>query len=219
MNELDKLRKNKTVILTDQQSRLRKILEGTENAIQDVLSTIQSSAELLLSRSVLESMFRDIEKQSMVLVPEAECVPEFLFDPRELLKALDKTGIVYDKATCAETTCANGIGLISAYLGQEATFNITAHDAQKRKRTMGGDLFEVKLWNEIGEKKVDSNVKYQGDGSYLATYTVPLGLKSGKYTLSVRLRGAHIKDSPFTVRVQGPRRGWGWGSPTTCLDD
>lgn len=51
MNELDKLRKNKTVILTDQQSRLRKILEGTENAIQDVLSTIQSSAELLLSRS------------------------------------------------------------------------------------------------------------------------------------------------------------------------
>ena len=52
-------------------------------------------------------------------------------DPRELLKALDKTDIVYDKATCAETTYANSLGLISGYVGQEATFNITAYDTQK----------------------------------------------------------------------------------------
>ena len=47
------------------------------------------------------------------------------------MKALDKTDIVYDKETCTETTYANSLGLISGYVGQEATFNITADDTEK----------------------------------------------------------------------------------------
>ena len=39
--------------------------------------------------------------------------------------------IVYDKATCGEITYANSLGLISGYVRQEVTFNITAYDTQK----------------------------------------------------------------------------------------
>ena len=57
-------------------------------------------------------------------------------DPRELQKALGKTDIVYDKATCGEITYANSLGLISGYVGQEATFNKTADDTQKWGHTL-----------------------------------------------------------------------------------
>ena len=75
-------------------------------------------------------------------------MPEFLCDPRELLKALDKTDIVYDKAKCAETTYANSLGLISAYVGQQVTFNITAYDTQKWGHTLGSsNTFFNRVYN------------------------------------------------------------------------
>lgn len=203
MNELNQLQKAKTGILTDQQGQMRKFLKNIEENVQAVLLTIKGSgnAKLLHSRSFLESVLQKIENESMVLVPEAECVPEFLFDPRELREALDKAGVVYDKSTCAETTYVNGTGLTTAYLGEEASFFIIACDAQERERELGGDFFKVELKNDFEEKMVDANVKDLNNGNYLVTYTVPSDFNSGKYRLSVRLRGAHIKDSPFTVRV------------------
>ena len=55
---------------------------------------------------------------------------------------------------------------------------------------MGGD--EIKV--ELNDQK---------NGTYLAEYTVDK--LCGKLTLSVFLRGAHIKNSPFSVLVE-PRR-------------
>ena len=54
---------------------------------------------------------------------------------------------------------------------------------------MGGDEIKVKL-ND------------QKNGTYLAEYTVDK--LCGKLTLSVFLRGAHIKNSPFSVLVEPP---------------
>ena len=203
MNELNQLQKAKTSVLTGQQGQMRKFLKNIEENVQAVLLTIKGSgnAKLLHSRSFLESVLRKIENESMVLVPEAECVPEFLFDPRELQEALDKAGIVYDKSTCTETIYVHGTGLTTAYLGEEASFFIIARDAQQRKRELGGDFFKVELKNDFEEKMVDANVKDFNNGNYSVTYTVPSDFNPGKYRLSVRLRGAHIKDSPFTVRV------------------
>lgn len=120
MNELNQLQKAKTGILTDQQGQMRKFLKNIEENVQAVLLTIKGSgnAKLLHSRSFLESVLRKIENESMVLVPEAECVPEFLFDPRELQEALDKAGIVYDKSTCTETIYVHGTGLTTALVGR-----------------------------------------------------------------------------------------------------
>ena len=54
---------------------------------------------------------------------------------------------------------------------------------------MGGD--EIKV--ELNDQK---------NGTYLAEYTVDK--LCGKLTLSVFLRGAHIKSSPFSVLVEHP---------------
>ena len=58
----------------------------------------------------------------------------------------------------------------------------------------------VKLKPEVGGDEINVELKDQKDGTYLAEYTVDK--MYGKLTLSVCLRGAHIKGSPFVVNVK-----------------
>ena len=121
-------------------------------------------------------------------------------------------GDISDRSTCAANSTATGLGIKSANLGKIAKFTITSRDSQSRQRKRGGDVYAVKLNKEGYEVKVD--VKDKDDGTYLAEYTVPEqdylsfilsflvgGGGPGRYTLSVYLRGAHIKGSPFVVQV------------------
>ena len=58
----------------------------------------------------------------------------------------------------------------------------------------------VKLKPEVGRDEISVELNDQKDGTYLAEYTVDK--MYGKLTLSVCLRGAHIKGSPFAVNVK-----------------
>ena len=58
----------------------------------------------------------------------------------------------------------------------------------------------VKLKPEVGGDEVNVELNDRKDGTYLAEYTVDK--MYGKLTLSVCLRGAHVKGSPFAVNVQ-----------------
>ena len=205
MKELVQLCKAKDVILIEQQDRLRTFQACLQSVVQRAKSTIQSSgnAELLVASSEIISTLGAMESQSPVLEPQADCMSEFTADSALLLDVLNNTGNVSDKVTCASTTTAAGSGLHLARVGVEASFTITAHDARGRRRDSGGDPFAVELNTENKERKVNVNLKDKGNGTYLATYTIPADVKE-YLTLSVLLRGAHITDSPFLVRVEDP---------------
>ena len=211
LNELEQVHNSKTHILTEQRDRLREHQENIESTIQDVLSNIQKldNANLLDASSNLESRLVDVEKQFFMLKPEAQCVPEFAFDRQRFLylqESVNKLGTVSDKSTCAGTTTASGSGLERAKRGAEESFTITAFDAQRLPRTVGGDAFAVELKSESGEK-IRVNVRDERNGSYVATYTIPSGARRVDYTLSVRLRGVHIQGSPFAVHIASSLRG------------
>ena len=119
-------------------------------------------------------------------------------------------GDISDRTTCAAKTTATGLGIRSANFGKKATFTITSRDSQDRERKRGGDVYEVKLNISGGVSQVKVDVKDNDNGTYLAEYTVPhyhtssmmiSDLRSRQYTLSVYLRGFHIKGSPFVVNV------------------
>lgn len=59
----------------------------------------------------------------------------------------------------------------------------------------------MELKDKFGNKKATGNVEDRGDGSYLATYTVPIDAEPGYYTLNGCFDGAHIHGSPFKVKV------------------
>ena len=131
--------------------------------------------------------------------------------PRSIKKAIRQSaGDISDRSTCAANSTATGSGIKSADLGKKAKFTITSRDSEDRERKLGGDVYAVKLNKEGYEVKVD--VKDKGNGTYLAEYTVPddhfmrftssdSQPRTVQYTLSVCLVGAHIRGSPFVVKV------------------
>ena len=203
-NKLEELHNNKAAILAEQQDRLHKFQESAANFSSLIGSS--RAAELLVAKSALEATLRDTENQSMLLEPEVQFVPKLIFNRRrlqDLVDALNNEAGVIDDSTCAENTIARGRGLNLAIVGLESSFTIIAHDAQKRRRTLGGDLFMVELQDESGNKKATGNIEDRGDGSYLVSYTVPatsLPTVPSRYKLVVRFRGAHIQGSPFSVK-------------------
>ena len=197
---------NKTATLTELQDRLQIFQERMENSFESVLSSIQSgNAEHLLAWTTIESTIKDIENQPTLLKPEVHFEPKLIFDRtklQELLDALkDEVSVIEDFTACAENTFARGGGLHLAFLGGQHSFAINAHDAQKRRRSLGSDLFMVELEDKFGNKHATGVIEEQGDGKYSVTYAVPEDAETGSYMLNVCLRGAHINGSPFTVNV------------------
>ena len=140
-----------------------------------------------------------MESQPPVLYPQANSALEFFVDSKRLLDVLSEAGNVADGYTCANTTSAFGVGIETASPGQDASFIITARDFQGTERAVGGDLFEVELQGEKGEK-VEVKLVDRRDGTYSATYTLPLDFKS-ELQLSILFRGIHIQGSPYRVHT------------------
>ena len=206
MNELDNNYKTKSFTLTEQRDRLRVFQACLESAVQRANTAIQApgNTELLVARSDIVSTLGALERQPPVLEPQSNSRLKFSFDLGQVLDLLRKVGFVSGSTACAVTTTATGSGLKYWELGREASFTITAHDDQGHLCSLGGDLFVVELKEVKGEKKVEVNLKDNGDGTYLATYTAPADTK-GKYTMSVLTCGSHIQGSPFTVQsVKAP---------------
>ena len=202
MNELDNLYKTKSFTLTEQRDRLRVFQACLESAVQRANTAIQSpgNTELLVARSDIVSTLGALERQPPVLEPQSNGILKFSFDLGRLVDLLSKVGFVSGNTACAANTTATGSGLKHAATGREASFTITAHDSQGRLCGLGGDIFVVELKEVKGEKMVEVNVKDNGDGTYLATYTAPAGTK-GNYMMSVLSCGSHIQRSPFTVQL------------------
>ena len=116
------------------------------------------------------------------------------------MEVIQSAGDISDISTCAANTTATGPGITTANPGRKATFTITSHDSRNFQRKLGGDVFEVKLKPEVGGDEIKVELNDQKNGTYLAEYAVDN--LCGKLTLSVFLRGAHIKNSPFSVLVE-----------------
>ena len=113
---------------------------------------------------------------------------------------IQSAGDISDISTCAANTTATGPGITTANPGRKTTFTIISRDSRKFQRELGGDVFVAKLKPEVGGDEIKVDLKDRKDGTYLAEYTVEN--LCGKMTLSVVLRGAHIKGSPFSVLVE-----------------
>ncbi|XP_068739685.1 tripartite motif-containing protein 3-like [Montipora capricornis] len=201
MSELDNIYKTKSFTLTEQRDRLRVFQACLESAVQRANTAIQSpgNTELLVARSDIVSTLGALERQPPDLESQSNSILKFYFDLGQIPDLLRKLGFVSGSTGCAANTTATGCGLNFVVPGQEVSFTITAHDSLGRTCSVGGDLFVAELKQVEGEKKVEINVKDNGDGTYLATYTAPTDT-NGNYTMSVLLHGSHIQGSPFAVQ-------------------
>ena len=80
--------------------------------------------------------------------------------------------------------------------GQSIEFLLTAKDWNGRKRTEGGDVFEVEISTQEGELVFNNPAKDCGNGTCSFCFTPIHG--NMEYQLSVKLNGCHVRGSPFT---------------------
>ena len=171
------------------------------SAVDRAVTAIQSAGDvqLLVAKSDIAATLIAMDSQPPVLDPQGNSALEFSVDSKRLLDVFSEAGNIADDYTCANTTSAFGVGIETASPGQDASFIITARDCQGTERTVGGDLFEVELQGEKGEK-VEVKLVDRRDGTYSATYTLPVDFK-GELQLSILFRGIHIQGSPYRVHT------------------
>ncbi|KAJ1620009.1 immunoglobulin E-set, partial [Pavlovales sp. CCMP2436] len=93
-------------------------------------------------------------------------------------------------ASAAQST-AVGVGLWHARVGTPAQYVILAKDGSGKRRTTGGDDFVASV---SGGARVEVMILDHGDGSYSVAYTCEA---AGRYRVSVRMGGDHVRGSPF----------------------
>ena len=171
------------------------------SAVDRAVTAIQSAGDvqLLVAKSDIATTLMAMESQPPVLDPQGNSALQFSVDSKRLLDVLSEVGNVTDDYTCANSTSAFGAGIETASPGQDASFIITARDCQGTERAVGGDLFEVDLQGEGGEK-VEVKLLDRRDGTYTGTYTLPVDFKS-ELQLSILFRGIHIQGSPYRVHT------------------
>lgn len=75
---------------------------------------------------------------------------------------------------------ASGAGLTDAYTNELAMFNIYAVDSAGSPKTKGGDDFKVYV-SGPNNTRIYGTVADNGDGTYTASYTPPIGYESLKF--------------------------------------
>jgi hypothetical protein len=130
--------------------------------------------------------------------------------------------------TYPRVTVAHGPGISIGLTGVPTTFYIRAKDKYGNLRTTGGDGYSLSFQGPCGINQdtgsqyasctnsstthsaskgqmepaavggVRTHVFDLGDGAYLASYVLTAG---GKYAMSVKLQGLHIRGSPFQVTM------------------
>lgn len=93
--------------------------------------------------------------------------------------------------TYAETSYAEGQGLVRGEVGEKLRFKIISTDIYGNQRRSGGDHYVVSIQ---GVSMAKSNIRDLNDGTYECTYSVQT---SGQYSIFVSLEGVEISGSPY----------------------
>ena len=192
---LESLTTKKTVI----QEEIKKIELALEKA--EKLLTQSTDAEVVQLKKPLQTILERVAQ-----VKPVERDPESLFElifveNNKILETIDSEGIGLLKfPTDEKESVAEGKGLCEGTVGREAQFNLTTRNAAAEKCYNKNDNVTVDLRDERGQECMTTFlVNDNKDGTYKISYSPTF---EGKYNLSVKVNGQHIRGSPFSVFIE-----------------
>ena len=189
---LESLTTKKTVI----QEEIKKIELALEKA--EKLLTQSTDAEVVQLKKPLQTILERVAQ-----VKPVERNPESLFElvfveNNKILETINSEGIGHLKfPTDAKESVVEGKGLCEGTVGREAQFNLTTRNAAGERCYNKNDNVMVDLRDERGqESKTTFLINDNKDGTYKISYCPTF---EGKFNLSVKVNGQHIRGSPFCV--------------------
>ena len=198
---IEELKKAKLKSLEIQQGELETALGSVQSSVEFTERALEhgSGVDILNMRKQMSCRLQELNSAKWQLEPSAH--DGFKFCPDSQLKqALPNFGNVTDVLTHAgSSTVTMGHGsegvMYNTLNGQLTEFLITAKELNGRKRTVGGDVFEVEISTEEGEIVFNDPSKDCGNGTYTFCFSPTHG--DMEYQLSVKLNGCHVRGSPF----------------------
>eukprot|EP00937_MAST-01D_sp_MAST-1D-sp2_P001927 g1927.t1 len=216
---------HKYKVLEKQREALQNNLDAMRAGCDFAARTLERGAVVpdhaLMVRARLLSDLERMKRQFLELRPD-ECTRLEFVDCDTNLSGIPAYGDIDASITLAANCTADGMGLKHAMAGEEATFTVHAVDHRGEARTDGGDVVEAELvcggggdadggggaeekdgGDEEDEalRPLAAAVTDNGDGTYSCSFT-PRAAHKGTARLYVRMLGAPIDGSPFTVVVQ-----------------
>ena len=198
---IEELKKAKLKSLEMQQGDLETALGSVQSSIEFTERALEhgSEVDILNMRKQMSCRLQELNSARWQLEPSAHDCFKF-FPDYQLQQALPSFGDVTDVFTHAgSSTVTMGHGsegvMYNTLNGQVIEFLITAKDWSGRKRTEGGDVFEVEISTQEGEVVFNNPAVDCGNGTYSFCFTPVLGVM--EYQLSVKLNGCHVKGSSF----------------------
>ena len=102
--------------------------------------------------------------------------------------------------TKASQCIAEGKGLKEGTVGGEAQFVLKARSAEGRQCYNKNDRVTVEIRDERRQECVtEVRINDSKDGSYKISYSLR---DQGRYKVTVKVNGQHVRDSPFSVQIK-----------------
>ena len=192
---LESLTTKKTVI----QEEIKKIELALEKA--EKLLTQSTDAEVVLLKKPLQTILERVEQVKPV-GRDPERLFELVFaENNKILDTINSEGIGLLKfPTDAKESVVEGKGLCGGTVGREAQFNLTTRNAAAERCYNKNDNVMVDLRDERGQECITTFlVNDNKDGTYKISYFPTF---EGKFNLSVKVNGQHIRGSPFCIEIK-----------------
>ena len=189
------------------QTQLASLLQGQDGMRNSCSFTEQalshgSEAEVLLVKKQMSERLGELANQELPLRPEENGQLEFLAETEGLRKSIHNLGAIVTTNAVAGETVATGEGLRHCAAGRPTSITITTKDKDGGLCRTGGALLTAELSGaEDGAPAGEGELVDHKNGTYEFLYTLPC---EGRFTLSLRLYGHHIRGSPFSIRATKP---------------
>ena len=142
-------------------------------------------------------------------------VPNMRFSPSpELAQNCRQFGTIRTSNASPEKSYATGKGLEVAVQGEKATAIVHVCNKEGRVCREPVESLTCELTSDTNKDKMKGSVKKRKDGQFEMSYQAS---SRGRHQLHIKVKGEHIKGSPFSVTVKLPVREF--GTPVRSIND
>ena len=129
-------------------------------------------------------------------------VPNMRFLPSpELAQNCEQFGTICTSNASPEKSYATGKGLEVAVRGEKATAIVHVCDKEGRVCSEPVESLTCELMSDTNSDKMKGSVKKRKDGQFEMSYQAT---SRGRHQLHIKVKGEHIKGSPFSITVKLP---------------
>ena len=186
---------------TEMEHQIEMIKSSLEKA--DKVLTRSTNAEVVQLKKSLETILKEVD-QTEPTDRDPKELPTLVFvKNRKILETVstEEIGTLEILLQTKPSQCiAEGQGLEVGTAGGEGQFVVTTRNSEGRQYYNKHDRVTVEIRDERGrECAAKARINDNNDGSYKISYSLR---DQGRYKVTVKVNGQHVRDSPFSCQVK-----------------